>query len=104
MVTAPIETSVTSGLPSELGIAIASGFVPASGSPPSGWESRAGMSPSARHETSFGQPPVYQPRAPVGKQFEATTTRACSGDSASCASQIAVSVRSPSAPAPSQRS
>ena len=75
-VTAPIETSVTSGLPSELGIAIASGLVPASGSPPSGWESRAGdvavraatRPPSASRRT-------YQPSAPVGKQFEATTTR-----------------------------
>ena len=69
--TAPIETSVTSGLPSELGIAIASGFVPASGSPPSGCESRAGdvavraatRPPSASRRT-------YQPSVPVGKQFD----------------------------------
>ena len=41
-VTFPIETSATSGAPSELGIPIASGFVPASGGPPSGWPSRGG--------------------------------------------------------------
>jgi hypothetical protein len=35
-VTAPIETSATSGAPSLDGIAIASGFVPASAGPPSG--------------------------------------------------------------------
>ena len=34
--TAPIETSATTGAPSDDGIAIASGFVPASGSPPPG--------------------------------------------------------------------
>src|SRR5256885_951675 len=37
-----METSATSGLPSELGIAIASGFVPASFLPPSGGPSRSG--------------------------------------------------------------
>ena len=40
-VIAPIETSATTGSPSELGIPIASGFVPASFGPPSGWPSRA---------------------------------------------------------------
>jgi hypothetical protein len=38
----PIETSVTIDCPSELGIAIASGFVPASGGPPSGCARRFG--------------------------------------------------------------
>ena len=41
-VIAPIETSATSGRPSELGTAIATGFVPVSGSPPAGWWSRRG--------------------------------------------------------------
>ena len=38
----PIETSETNGRPSELGMSIASGFVPTSGSPPSGCGRRAG--------------------------------------------------------------
>jgi hypothetical protein len=38
----PMDTSETKGRPSELGIAIASGIVPTSGSPPSGCERRAG--------------------------------------------------------------
>ena len=41
-VTAPIETSVTSGSPSLEGIAIASGFVPVNGGPPPGGGSRRG--------------------------------------------------------------
>jgi hypothetical protein len=41
-VTLPMETSATTGLPSELGTAIASGFVPVSGSPPAGCGRRAG--------------------------------------------------------------
>src|SRR5204863_4484195 len=41
-VTAPIETSATIGLPFELGIASASGFVPANFGPPAGAPSRAG--------------------------------------------------------------
>ena len=41
-VTLPIETSETSGLPSEEGTPIASGVVPTSGSPPSGCASRGG--------------------------------------------------------------
>jgi hypothetical protein len=41
---------------------------------------------------------------PVGKQFEATTTRAFGGGASICAAQIAASVRYPSAPRPSQRS
>ena len=78
--TAPIETSATSGLPSELGIAIASGFVPASGSPPSGWASRAGeVAVSAAASPPSASRRTYQPSTPVGKQFEATTTRACAG-------------------------
>ena len=43
-VTSPIDTSATSGLPSELGMPIASGFVPTSGGPPSGWPSAGGRS------------------------------------------------------------
>jgi hypothetical protein len=38
----PIETSATTGRPSEDGIAIARGLVPASFGPPSGWPSRRG--------------------------------------------------------------
>jgi hypothetical protein len=41
-VTAPIETSATIALPSELGIAIARGFVPASFGPPAGEPRRGG--------------------------------------------------------------
>jgi hypothetical protein len=41
-VTLPIDTSATTGDPSLLGIAIASGFVPASFGPPAGEPSRRG--------------------------------------------------------------
>ena len=41
-VTAPIDTSATSGSPSPEGIAIASGFVRVSGAPPEGGGSRRG--------------------------------------------------------------
>ena len=58
-VTAPMETSETSGCPSEDGTPIAIGFVPASGGPPSGEASRGGdvavshaaSPPSARRRT-----------------------------------------------------
>jgi hypothetical protein len=93
-VTAPIETSATSGAPSELGIAIASGFVPASGSPPSGWASRAGeVAVNAATRPPSASRRTYQPSIPVGKQFDATITRARSGGAASCVSTTAASVR-----------
>ena len=57
-VTAPIETSATTGSPSLEGIAIASGLVPVNGVPPSGWgEARAARSPSgARRARALGKP------------------------------------------------
>jgi hypothetical protein len=90
----PIETSATIGLPSELGIAIDSGLVLASFGPPSGWPSRAGevvVSTATRPPSASLR--VQYPSIPVGKQCDATTTRAFGGGSASCASQIAASVR-----------
>ena len=70
-VTAPIETSATIGLPSELGIAIASGFVPASGSPPSGWGSRAGdVAVSAATRPPSASLRTQCPSIPVGKQCD----------------------------------
>jgi len=65
------------GGPAQEGIAIASGFVPVRGEPPSGCGSRRGevavnaatSPPSARRRTQY-------PSAPVGKQRLATTTRA----------------------------
>ena len=45
------------GLPSELGIAIASGLVPASGSPPSGWRAGLVSRRQGSHETTLRQPP-----------------------------------------------
>ena len=93
-VTAPMETSVTTGCPSLEGIAIASGFVPVSGGPPSGCGSRRGevavsaatSPPSASRRTQY-------PSTPVGKQRWATTTRACSRRLASVARTISSSTR-----------
>ncbi len=55
-VTAPMDTSATTGRPSLDGIAIASGFVPVSGGPPSGCGRRRGRRRGQRrHETAFGE-------------------------------------------------
>ena len=77
-VIAPIETSATIGSPPLLGIPIASGFVPASFGPPSGWPSRRGdvavstptRPPSASRRTLC-------PSIPVGNVRSQTTSRAC---------------------------
>ena len=80
-VTAPIETSATTGCPSELGIAIASGFVPASFGPPSGCAEPRGRGRGERARRArprrAGAPSSRAPRS--GSVRCATTTRACSG-------------------------
>ena len=80
-VIAPIETSATSGRPSELGIAIASGFVPVSGSPPSGCRSRARRRRRQhRDEAALGEPVSPSSRARRSGRCRAqTTSRARSG-------------------------
>ena len=57
------------GAASELGMASASGFVPASGSPPSGCASRAGeVAVSAATSPPAASRRTYQPSIPVGKR------------------------------------
>ena len=77
-VTAPIETSTTIGGPSLDGIAIASGFVPVSGGPPSGWASRRGdvaVSTATRPALRRASAPSTRARR-SGSSADATTTRA----------------------------
>ena len=77
-VTAPIETSMTTGRPSDEGMPIASGLVPVNGGATVGMR-RAGVarSRSARDETPSASRLTQQPRHPVGKQPSAITIVAC---------------------------
>ena len=75
-VTAPIETSTTTGSPPELGIPMASGFVPASFAPPDGWPRRRGEGRSARRRARPRQAADVVPSIPVGKVRSQTTSRA----------------------------
>ena len=80
-VTAPIETSTTIGSPSLDGIAIASGFVPVSGAPPSGWASRGGevaVRTATRPASLRAVAPSSRARR-SGSSRSATTTRAAVG-------------------------
>ena len=89
-----METSATNGTPSDDGTAIAMGFVPVSGTPPSGCGSRRGDVAVTTATRPLPASRLAQaPRTPVGKHASQTTSRARSGGSAVSDSQTACSVR-----------
>ncbi len=92
-VTAPIETSATSGRPSDEGTAIAIGFVPVSRGPPSGCGSRRGeVAVTTATNPASASCRAQAPSTPVGKHDSATTSLARPGGSATNASHTAARV------------
>ena len=92
--TAPIETSATSGSPSLDGIAIASGFVPVSGGPPDGGGSRRGdVAVTSATYPGSGEPPSPVAEGALWETPRGNDELRPQAPSRITSSQIAASVR-----------